>query len=338
MQISRLLKTIGPGVIFATTCIGVSHLVQSTRAGADYGFSLLLLVILANFFKYPFFEFGSRYTSATGKSIIDGYKKKGTWVLVVYLLITIPSMFIVTAAVTFVTGGLLSNLVGIDWDNTVWSGILILICVVVLAIGRYKVLDSLLKLVGGVLLITTVVAFVSAMFHGRVPAQEGFIPKELLQPTGIIFIVALMGWMPAPVDISTWTGLWSEARIKQTGYRPTLKETLVDFKIGYWISSLLAICFLTLGALIIYGSNTELSNNSTTFAGQIISMFTNAIGPWAYFVIAIAAFSTMFSTTISVLDGYSRSITRTTKLLLDKTDAAETRKAFAIWTIIIGAH
>ena len=34
-RISNLLKTLGPGTLFASTAIGVSHLVQSTRAGAE---------------------------------------------------------------------------------------------------------------------------------------------------------------------------------------------------------------------------------------------------------------------------------------------------------------
>ena len=53
---SNLLKAIGPGILFASTAIGVSHLVQSTRAGAEYGFALLWAVVIANLFKYPFFK------------------------------------------------------------------------------------------------------------------------------------------------------------------------------------------------------------------------------------------------------------------------------------------
>ena len=79
MNKDKFLKTLGPGILFASTAIGVSHLVQSTRAGANYGFALLWAVILANLFKYPFFEYGSRYANATGTSIIDGYKRMGTW-------------------------------------------------------------------------------------------------------------------------------------------------------------------------------------------------------------------------------------------------------------------
>ena len=70
----NFIKTLGPGLLFASTAIGVSHLVQSTRAGADYSFGLLWAVILANLLKYPFFEYGSRFAASRGISLIDGYR------------------------------------------------------------------------------------------------------------------------------------------------------------------------------------------------------------------------------------------------------------------------
>ena len=54
MKNNNLLKALGPGILFASTAIGVSHLVQSTQAGEKFGFGLLWAVIIANFLKYPF--------------------------------------------------------------------------------------------------------------------------------------------------------------------------------------------------------------------------------------------------------------------------------------------
>ena len=71
------LRKLGPGLLFAGAAIGVSHLVQSTRAGADYGWGLLWALLLVNLFKYPFFQFGPRYALATGGSLLDGYYKLG---------------------------------------------------------------------------------------------------------------------------------------------------------------------------------------------------------------------------------------------------------------------
>jgi Mn2+/Fe2+ NRAMP family transporter len=61
-------KSFGPGLLWAAAAIGVSHLVQSTRAGAMAGFGLAGVVLLANIFKYPFFEYGPRYAAASGSA------------------------------------------------------------------------------------------------------------------------------------------------------------------------------------------------------------------------------------------------------------------------------
>ena len=70
-------KALGPGFLFAAVSVGVSHLVQSTRAGAGYGFSLLPVIIIALVVKYPLFEFGQRYAVATGHSLLEGYRRQG---------------------------------------------------------------------------------------------------------------------------------------------------------------------------------------------------------------------------------------------------------------------
>ena len=124
----NIAKTLGPGILFASTAIGVSHIVQSTRAGADFGFALIPFVLAANLFKYPFFEYGSRYANSTGESIIDGYKRVGNWMLWLYFLITLGSMFFVTAAVGAVTAGFLQNLFGVSGWGIWGTGGLFALC------------------------------------------------------------------------------------------------------------------------------------------------------------------------------------------------------------------
>ncbi|MDA9312672.1 hypothetical protein N9515_07945 [Vicingaceae bacterium] len=51
-----VLARLGPGLLYAGAAVGVSHLVQSTRAGANYGLLMILVVIAANVIKYPFFK------------------------------------------------------------------------------------------------------------------------------------------------------------------------------------------------------------------------------------------------------------------------------------------
>ncbi len=312
---SNFLKTLGPGILFASTAIGVSHLVQSTRAGADFGFAMIPIVLAANIFKYPFFEFGSRYANATETSIIDGYNRIGKWMIWLYFLITIGSMFFVCGAVGAVTSGFLQNLFGISsWG--IWATVgLFSFCVVVLIAGKYSILDSMTKLIGAVLLLSTLLAFTLALFKGAVPQQENFVPPSIWTESSMLFIIALMGWMPTAVDLSAWSSLWTIERFKQTGYKPTMRQTLAEFNFGYIVSVVLALCFLVLGAFVLFGSGQELPENSAAFSSEIVGLFTNFIGDWSYIIVAIGAFSIMFGTCITVFDGYARSIERSSELL-----------------------
>lgn len=330
-KLKHLLQTLGPGIMFAGTCIGGSHLVQSTRAGADYGFDLLYIILLANFFKYPFFEFASRYTSATGDSVLEGYKKIGNWTLYLYGGITLASMFIVTAAIFSVTGGLLGNLFHASSESTTsWIIGISLVVLLLLAIGKFSILDSSLKIIGVALFLSVVGATAIILVNGRPVPATGFVAPSIYNAAGFSFMIALMGWMPMGVDMSAWASLWTQERIKQTNYHPTLKETLLDFNIGYGVTVFTALCFLTLGAYVFYGTGEQLSNNATIFSNQLVTLFTKNIGEWSYTIIAVAVFSTMFGTSLTLVDGYTRSVVRLVDLLKES-KTPDSRKNYLLW-------
>ena len=152
------LSKLGPGLLFAGAAIGVSHLVQSTRAGAEYGWGLIWALLLINLFKYPFFQYGPRYAQVTGESLLDGYYKLGKGYLLAYFFVNLASMFRIQSAVTVVTAGLASKLFGISENIVVWCLLITLFCSVLLIIGRYKLLDKFIKIIMISLAISSILA------------------------------------------------------------------------------------------------------------------------------------------------------------------------------------
>ena len=104
-------KALGPGLIFAGAAVGVSHVVQSTRGGAEMGTAALFIVVVSCLIKLPAFRFGPLYAAVTGESLLAGYRRQGLWVLVTFALLTLAILFTTLAAVTVVSAGLLLNLV-----------------------------------------------------------------------------------------------------------------------------------------------------------------------------------------------------------------------------------
>ncbi|MBT8278277.1 MAG: Nramp family divalent metal transporter [Bacteroidia bacterium] len=309
------LRQLGPGLLFAGAAIGVSHLVQSTRAGADFGLGLIWALLLVNLFKYPFFQFGPRYASATGESLLDGYKRLGKGVLIAYYILTFATMFTIQTAVTIVTAGLASTLFGDFVSIEVWTIIILGICLSLLIYGRYKLLDNLIKIIIITLTISTILAVCVALFkHESAVSLQQVLPAD---PIAIAFLIAFMGWMPAPLDISVWHSLWTVEKQKESKVFTT-NTALFDFNIGYIGTIILGIGFVVLGTLVMFSSGETFSPSAGVFSNQLIEMYTKSLGNWSYVIIGIAAFTTMFSTTLTTLDASPRAMHRTTELLFNR--------------------
>lgn len=330
------LKKLGPGLLFAGAAIGVSHLVQSTRAGANFGFGLIWALLLINLIKYPFFQFGPRYAAATGKSLLDGYASLGRGVIITYFILTVLTMFTIQTAVTIVTAGLAVQLFGISTDIAIWSVAITFLCALILAVGRYKLLDNLMKIIILTLTVSTLVAVFFA-FRESIETNGMGSPTSLLQiiPTdaaGVAFLIAFMGWMPAPLDISIWHSLWTLEKDKTE--KGNLRTSLFDFNIGYASTIVLGIGFVTLGALVMYGSGEVFSSQGGTFASQLINMYTASLGEWATIFIGIAAFTTMFSTTLTTLDGSPMALARVSEIL--KIGSGKLNYLFWLIALVLG--
>ena len=306
---SSFLQALGPGLIFAAAAVGVSHLVQSTRAGAGWGLAMLGFVILANALKYPAFRFGPHYAAATGQSLLEGYRRQGRWALVLYAAVTLATMFTVQAAVTLVCAGLVKAALGaLGWASVSLVAVaaaLLLMCAALLAVGQYRWLDRITKVLVALLTLCTLVATV--MILPQVSFSGGLWPASFDAKT-VMFTAALVGWMPSAVDVAVWSSLWTLARNEDSGHRASLPEAMLDFHIGYLGTALLAVCFLLLGAGVMHASGEAFDDRPIGFALQIIGLYEQTLGAWAGPVVTIAAIAVMFSTTLTVLDGFPRAL------------------------------
>ncbi len=331
----RFFQLLGPGLLYAGAAIGVSHLVQSTRAGAEFGFDLMWILLAANLLKFPFFEVGSRYVLATNQNLIHAYKKEGSWVLWLFLALTIITMFPTVAALVIVTAGMSNSLIPSALDSFQTSIIIMVVTMLVLIIGRYKLLDQMIKVVILVLAVSTIIAVVAAFGAEHEMVETAMQSFDWMDKTHIIFLIAFIGWMPAPIDIVVWGSLWSQSKNEQLKQKPTIREALIEFRVGYFGTMGIAAAFLALGALIMYGTGEALSPNGAVFADQLIKLYTNNIGEWAYPFIALAAFTTMLSTTITVSDAYPRTVREAIRQLFPH--SPERRLSYILWMIILMA-
>lgn len=330
------VRALGPGILMASAAVGGSHIVASTQAGAIYGWQLAILILLINFFKYPFFRFGAEYTATTGQNLIEGYASQGRAYLWVYFVLNVFSAMVNTAGVGMICAAILANFFpgGLGLDASQWTAIVIVVTWGMLLIGGYRFLDGLSKWIMIALTVTTIAATVIALFHHREYAPD-FVATSPWQITALPFLIALMGWMPAPIEISSITSLWSAEKKKSVDF--SRDDAIFDFNVGYIGTAVLAFVFLALGALIQYGNGEEVKAASIAYIAQLVQMYASSLGNWSIPLITTIAFLCMFGTVITVIDGYSRANNEALRLILGQGE--ESKKALTVWltaTSIIG--
>jgi Mn2+/Fe2+ NRAMP family transporter len=337
-----LWRKLGPGILLAATSIGASHLALSPQAGALFGFQLLWLVLVCHLFKYPAFEFGPRYAAATGQSLLAGYAQAPgprMWALYMFLLSTVLQGVGVLAGVVNISGCVLASWFGkadaatiLTLNATELSSILVLLVIfLLLFVGGFSWLDHLNKIMMLILLAATVLAFAPVVPN---PKHLGHLIVPSIPSNSIVLIAAILGWMPTGIDVSIWHSFWTLEKLKQLGGEHgandlrkrlrQLKLSLTDMRVGYGLSLVTAIIFLSLGAIHLAGRGSELSG--VQFAEAISSAYTVILGRWMRHVFMLTAFFAMFSTSYVVIDGFARAFCETLALLSHSLSSAAKRK------------
>lgn len=334
-SIAGLLSRLGPGLMFAAVAIGVSHLVFSTQAGAGYGFSLIWLIVLISLLKYPAFRFSSDYASATGNSLVPAYAKISklavTWLAIGF----VADMFSATAAVALVSAGLFVSVLGLPLSGPQVAVGLLIVSGLLLYKGQYTRAERIIK----VLVIAFSVLAVIAMFSSipQIGSNGRAVFAELsITETNILFIIALAGWMPIPTNGAVLLSTWVREKRIASGDAFDARTARADLRIGFTLTIVLAICFTVLGTAVLFDTGREVPTSAGGFATELLSLFTAAIGTWAYPIIAAAAIAVMWSTLIALMDVMPRVSDRLLGILTHRADDAPPRYALFLTIQVVG--
>lgn len=302
---SQWLARLGPGLMLAAAAVGVSHLVQSTRTGADFGLSFIWVIILIAVIKYPAFRFAVDYASHTDRSLVHGYARVGRVAEVWLFLAFFIDMFVATAAVALVTAGLLISVFGIPFSPPQVALAVVVVTALILLNGSYKKAEGIVKVLVAVFSVLTIIATLVALpklgSDGRDLFGEVVVNRSL-----IVFLIAITGWMPLPMTGSIFLSMWAKEKRIAAGGESNHKAALYDLRFGWMLMIVLAICFVLLGAAVLFQTDRSVPANAAAFATELLGIFTSVVGGWAYPVIALAAIAVMWSSVFALMDAVPR--------------------------------
>ncbi len=332
----RFAAQLGPGLIWAMVAIGQTHVILATYAGARFGFALLWVILLAHIFTYPVFEYGPRYAVATGESLIDAYTRiprVRTFLIFFFgfLLVTVP--FLIIASLVSVTASIL---------HAAWPGVSFGFWCVVITVatgalvfaGRYKGLEVLCIAMSGVLLLATVVAFCL-----RLPTPADLASSALIPAIPLGSMVTLVALIRLPTDPATsimhsvWAVKKRDEWIGGEGLQAGLRKSLLDLRIGFGFSLLIAIIFVSLGAVVLHPRGVDLEG--VDLAVKLSQIYTETVGAWTFPLFIGVAFIAVWGSYYANVDGVPRMVEQLWNSARGKEQASAISPLRAVYTIAI---
>jgi len=333
--VTRWFASLGPGLMLAAAAIGVSHLVQATRAGADYGLSFIWLIILISVLKYPAFRFAVDYASVTNRSLVHAYSRLGRapigWLLVSFVV----DMFIATSAVSLVTAGLLISVFDLPISGPHVAIGVVVVSALVLLNGKYSRAERLIKVLVVSFSVLTIIAMLVAL---PLLGGEGRDLFAQVSPSrGLaVFVIAMAGWMPMPMSGSVFLSSWA-CQKKALGNHPfDHKSAVADLRFGWTLTVVIAISFAIMGTAILFQTDRVVPTNAGAFATELLSVFTTLIGGWSYPLIALTAIAVMWSTVLALMDVVPRVTARLIDCMTGRTETASTKYSALLAVQVIG--
>ncbi|PSQ22860.1 NRAMP family Mn2+/Fe2+ transporter [Halobacteriales archaeon QS_8_65_32] len=322
----------GPSMLWALIGIGGSHVLLGPIVASAFGLFAVWMYLFIFAVRYGGWELAVRYTYATGRSPIEGYRSlpgPKNWALWLAL-----ANFTIIAAVVVASVGVTSAAfaaVVVPTSSVVLHVALVGLAAVFVGVSRYGLLER-------VLTGFTVAVFLLIGLGVLVgPPSPEVIGTTLLSvpelPVGlyVVLFVAAAGVTPAGFSNSVFLGSWTVA--KQQGARELTERGLDpeneatheyirawvrtgkrDFNLGYAFSFLLLLAVVLLAANVLYPTMPTDEN----FAVMIGSILGETLGPWAFYAMVVGGFAAVFSTVIALLDGASRASSEVLSVVLDR--------------------
>ena len=322
-------RIIGPALLFSGSAIGTSHLIQSTRAGALYGLGLFGVILVICILKYPAFRFGVDYGHATRRSLLVGYRAMGLWAPLVFALFAIGVYPVVYAALASATAGIAIAVFGFSASVPLLALGVLALCAVPLLVGGYAWLDLVNRVLVAFLLVSTLI--VTALVLPKVPWGTLSDVSWASDPRAILFVVALAGFMPNPLEVSVANSMWvAEARRGQGEGETSLAQARLAFASGYAMTAFLALCFCIIGAGVMHTGQIAPETSAPGFARQIVALYSETLGEGAATLAAIAALSVMTTTLLAALDIGGRNVASTWQQVADVHTEAVFKRVYRI--------
>jgi Mn2+/Fe2+ NRAMP family transporter len=354
-------KFLGPGLITSAMIVGSGELIVTTSLGAQAGFALLWMVILASTVKVWVQLELAQWTIVTGKPALEGYASigprfKGLGTINIAWIIMELCKALQRGGIIGGTAGALSILAPVIGEPlsgpslAFWAIVTTAAVIAMMITAKYAVVERICVVAIIVLTAITIgLAAVLPMTEYAYSAGDILSGLTFAIPAGALgFAVAMFGITGVGAEEMTaytywciekgyarWTGPNDGSEAWKQRAHGWIKVLRLDVLIGWCISTVCTLSFFVLGASILHPQGLVPSGNEMLLT--LSSIYTSILGEWASIVFLIGAIFVLGSTVIGVAASVPRQWANTLGImgLIDWKNVPQRKKWIRILTVII---
>lgn len=288
MKLNNLFKGIGPGFIIASVCLGPGSITTSSKIGAEYGYQMLWVIVMASIGMAMYTSMSARFGVSHDQSILQVIATAyGRWFAA---LIGISAFL---AASSFQFGNNLGSATALNAitgiSETVWPIVITFFAILLIFFARnlYKLLE---KLMLG-LVVVMIIAFFANLVFARPnlsAAAAGFVPRSL-SAHGINVMAALVG-----TTFVLHACLYQSYLVQDKGWRPhDLQKGMRDSVTGIGILGIVSMLVILTSAAALHPRGIAVAT-AADMAIQLEALF----GASAKYIFSIGLFAAAFSSLV----------------------------------------
>jgi len=309
----RILRETGPGLVLAASVVGSGELIATTGLGAQAGYAVLWLIIVSCGIKVALQLILGRYAVATGQTSLQflndvpGPRLGARWIVWMYVLMTLFTFFQQGAMLGGVA--MVLNLVVPQVSVPAFAAITAVVTIGLLRVEGYGPLEKISAIMMVLLTVTTLasVGLLQATPYAHSPADllEGLrlrIPLGGLATALAVFGITGIGTSEL-VYYPYWCLEKGYARAagppeESPGWlsraRGWIHVMNIDALISMSVYTTLTLAFYILGASVLHARGEV--PEGMAMVSTLSRMYTEVLGPGAFYVFLAGAFFALFST------------------------------------------
>jgi len=286
-------KDIGPGLVIAATGLGAGDLIAASVAGARFGTTILWAAVVGAIMKYAMNEGLTRWQLATGSTLLEGWVQRLPKFISLYFFIYLLLWSFIVAGALIAGTGLAAHALYPELSVELWGILHSLLALVLVIIGRYSLLERLMKFFMGLMLLVVITCAILVA-----PGISGILSGLLIPsiPDGsVLFIFSVIGGVGGSVTLLCY-GYW--IRERDWTRREDLPRTRYDLVIAYALTGLFGIAIIIVAA----GVEPEVITGPGMALG-IAGKLEEIVGPFGKWCFLIGFWSAVFSSMLGVWQG-----------------------------------